>query len=63
MADNEQDYSDSDSFPFGEGVSDRGGDFNEGDDDDEDLYYIPERRPSLDLGQDGSSPGDDARWW
>ena len=58
----ELDHTDLDSFPLGEGVSDRGGDLIEGEDDDEDLYYIPERRPSLDLGQE-SSPGDDARWW
>ncbi|XP_056449511.1 NLR family CARD domain-containing protein 3 [Gadus chalcogrammus] len=54
---------DSDSLPFGEGVSGRGGDSNEGgNDDDDDLYYIPERRASLDLGQE-SSPGDGAQWW
>ncbi|CAL8364849.1 unnamed protein product [Lota lota] len=60
MEGNEPDDTNSDGFPFGEGVSDRG-DFNVGEFDD-DLFYIPERRPSLDLGHE-HSPGDDARWW
>ncbi|KAJ3588984.1 hypothetical protein NHX12_009834 [Muraenolepis orangiensis] len=30
--------------------------------DEDDLYYVPERRPSLDLGTE-SSPGDSSPWW
>lgn len=48
------------SSSIGEAVSGRGQNVNyDGGDEDEDLYYIPERRPSLDLGQ---SPMDISNW-
>lgn len=47
----------SDDSSIGEAVSGRGGgDYVE----EEDLYYIPERRPSLDLG---TSPMDISQWY
>lgn len=53
--------SDSDSLPFGDGVSGRGGERTGGvdDNDEENLFYVPERRPSLDLGE----AGDGSPWW
>lgn len=50
------------SSSIGEAVSGRGQSVThegDGDDDDEDLYYIPERRPSLDLGP---TPMDTCHW-
>lgn len=46
----------------GEAVSGRGQTAyaEEGDDDDDELYYIPERRPSLDLGP---SQMDTSHWY
>lgn len=38
------------SSSLGEAVSGRGHHLPDDGDDEEDLYYIPERRPSLDLG-------------
>ncbi|XP_030293584.1 NLR family CARD domain-containing protein 3 [Sparus aurata] len=46
------------SSSFGEAVSGRGQSVS-GEEEDEDLYYIPERRPSLDLGP---SPMDTSQW-
>lgn len=45
------------SSSIGEAVSGRGHHVPDDGDDDEDLYYIPERRPSLDLG-----PVDFGQW-
>lgn len=47
------------SSSFGEAVSGRGQSVS-GEEEDEDLYYIPERRPSLDLGP---SPMDTSQWY
>ncbi|XP_074528958.1 NLR family CARD domain-containing protein 3 [Halichoeres trimaculatus] len=48
------------SSSIGEAVSGRGENVNyDGGDEDDDLYYIPERRPSLDLGP---SPMDISNW-
>lgn len=45
------------SSSIGDAVSGRG---QSGPDDDEDLYYIPERRPSLDLEP---NPTDTGQWY
>ncbi|XP_008301534.1 protein NLRC3 [Stegastes partitus] len=47
------------SSSFGEGVSGRPPQGGWAEEDDEDLYYIPERRPSLDLGP---APMDTSNW-
>ncbi|GLD46944.1 protein NLRC3-like isoform X1 [Lates japonicus] len=47
------------SSSLGEAVSGRGGQSVPEDDEDDRLYYIPERRPSLDLGP---SPMDTSHW-
>lgn len=48
------------SSSIGEAVSGRGENVAyEEQEDDDDLYYIPERRPSLDLGPD---PMDTSNW-
>lgn len=48
------------SSSIGEAVSGRGRHLPGGDgDDDDDLFYIPERRPSLDLDSD---PIDTSQW-
>lgn len=62
MEGNELDVGDTDSLSFGDGVSGRGQGFNEEVDEevDEDIFYVPERRPSLDLG---GEPGDGSPWW
>ncbi|KAL0994314.1 hypothetical protein UPYG_G00120550 [Umbra pygmaea] len=49
------------SIPFGEGVSGRGRNSNAASVEEDDAFYIPERRPSLDLG-DGLRPVDISDW-
>ncbi|XP_019940956.2 NLR family CARD domain-containing protein 3 [Paralichthys olivaceus] len=50
----------SDSSSLGDAVSGRGQQIVSN--EEEDLYYIPERRPSLDLGQWSTSAMDTSRW-
>ncbi|XP_076606631.1 NLR family CARD domain-containing protein 3 [Chaetodon auriga] len=47
------------SSSIGDAVSGRGQNVPDEDDEDDDLYYIPERRPSLDLGP---NPMDISQW-
>ncbi|CAB1352627.1 unnamed protein product [Coregonus sp. 'balchen'] len=49
------------SFPFGEGVSGRGRSSISVSDEGEETFYVPERRPSLDL-EDGLRPMDTTHW-
>ncbi|XP_029526807.1 NLR family CARD domain-containing protein 3-like [Oncorhynchus nerka] len=49
------------SFPLGEGVSGRGRSTISMSDEGEEAFYVPERRPSLDLG-DGLRPMDTTHW-
>lgn len=54
------------SSSIGEAVSGRGQNVANDDDDDdggEDLYYIPERRPSLDLGPNPMDVGEGYRFF
>ncbi|XP_041657929.1 protein NLRC3 [Cheilinus undulatus] len=59
MDDAEMEVVNSDSSSIGEAVSGRGANVDDDYNEDEDLYYIPERRPSLDLG---TSPMDTTHW-
>lgn len=48
------------SSSLGEAVSGRGGQSVPEEDEDDGLYYIPQRRPSLDLGP---GPMDTSHWY